>query len=109
MSRLNPTRRKPLLPYWLCVALWATMGPLGAAPAACRHWKRACLEAALTLGGLQALFSSSLLGAPLDPPRAWLGAGLLALSSSLWIGDFWRMRAWHGRKFDPLLDSTTEP
>lgn len=127
MSRLNPMRLKPLLPYWACIALWAAFGPLGAAPAACRRWGRACLEAGLTLAGLLLLSGPLLLeevsiggqkmGASIanglvdSSSWPWQAAGsalMFSMALGLWVSDLWRIRAWHGRKFDPLLDSTTE-
>lgn len=107
MSRLNPARAKPILPYWACLALWAALGPLGAAPAACRRWARACCESSLALAG--ALCARRACVDPsADPALAWLAAALLGLSIALWVGDLWRLASWHGRPLDPLLDSPTE-
>jgi hypothetical protein len=86
------------------------------------------LEAGLTLGGLRMLSSalsqepslslwdgplgsglaSGLLDGSVAPWRSWVAALMFSMSMGLWISDLWHMRAWHGRKYDPLLDSTTE-
>jgi hypothetical protein len=119
MSTLNPKRRKIILPYWASMAAWLFFGPLGAGPASCGRWGRACLEAALSLGAMRLLgdamlfagdpdaFANALTSGEISPARALAAAGLLCLSLGLWISDYWRIQLWHGRKADPLLDPST--
>lgn len=119
MSMLNPKRKKILLPYWASMAAWFVFGPLGAGPASCGRWGRACLEAGLTLASLRLLgeavlsagdpdaFAYALAAGDISTGRALAAAGLLCLSLGLWISDYWRIQLWHGRKSDPLLDPST--
>lgn len=108
---------KPYVPYWATFFIWALAGPLGAAPASCRRWGRACGEAALSLGGLMLSYDGLAMGhkayalalasGAASPARAWLAALLLCMSLGLWISDFWNIRRWHGKRADPLLDPPT--
>lgn len=123
MSQFNPRHsRRPALPYWASMALWALFGPWGAGAASCGRWARACLEAALTLGALEffhgglsmalAEGASAVGRALINGTLSWAQACLAALCSCmalvLWISDYWRIKSWHGRKSDPLLDITTQ-
>jgi hypothetical protein len=119
MRARRKKRPAPPLPYWACLALWATVGPLGAGAAASGRWARAGLEAGLTIGGLwvfrdgfaiarfegQYALTSALATGAVEPWRAWASVLLLCLAGGIWGSDFWRMRAWHGHKADPLLDT----
>lgn len=114
-------RARPPLPYWLCMLLWLASGPLGAGAAASGRWRRASVEAGLTLAGIwlmaaavQAAQSDGIWSLPealddgsLSRARLCWGAFCLCSAMALWGSDFWRMRHWHGKRADPLLDPTT--
>jgi hypothetical protein len=112
-----PKKFKPYVPYWTTLLIWAFAGPLGAAPASCRRWGRACGEAGLSLGALLLSYDALTMGhkayamalatGSIHPWRAWIAAILLCMSLGLWISDFWNIRRWHGKRADPLLDPPT--
>lgn len=115
-------KRKPPFPYWACLLLWAATGPLGAGPAGCGRWGRACFEAALTLGGIWLAFDAlavmredgqwavaeALSHGEISPGRLIGSAIFLCMGMALWVSDYWRMKHWHSIKADPLLDTTTQ-
>ena len=115
------SKKRPYLPYGVCLAIWAISGPCGAAAAASGRWYRASLEALLSLGGIfcaldalkilendgQWALADSLAAGNISSTRLWIGLLLLCMSTGLWVSDWWRMGEWHGRKKNPLLDPTT--
>ena len=122
MSHDPRTRKTPPLPYWVCLTLWAVLGPFGAGPAGSGQWTRAGLEITMTCTGLiifsdgialfihsgaQAL-TDALVEGSISSARGWSFFFFMCVSMGLWTGDFWRMRAWHGHDKNPLLGETTQ-
>ena len=113
--KYSPT---PPLPHMACLALWAALGPLGAGAAASGRWTRALLEGGMTLlamnifseglglirMGPRGALAQALATGAIDAWRLWAFVVLLCFSVALWLGDLWRMRSWHGKPADPLLD-----
>lgn len=113
MSRMRPKRKKVFMSYGASLAAWFLFGPLGIGAIASNRIERGLAEGSMCLVGLGLALSamSERVDADASPGewKALAASGLLILSLAMWIGDFFRMKAWHGRLLDPLLDDPTSP